>query len=716
MPELHKNQIQWQAPEPQKVSFDKPDLTPLANALGNLANTADAVSKTSAAYNDNQLAKNLEAANARAIKAFEEQDSLDANYDEIANNAIKDWRNQFESMDDATKTRFLRRNPNAAENFEILVQSKAFEKRNEQIYNRSKLDIAQWSSEVVNAGIGIKDPKKRAELQNQIKRDKVIAIQNLGLPIKMTDELLFKFQSELDDYSIAYAIANRHFGEARRLLKEDLPTKGASARAMYWQQLQGAIQADAREKAMEAAALAEAKANGTDTDSKLILELHQSLLAQGAYDAANELRNNYYSGKDIGIPDEKGIIRKVIHSSDVSPVGRDKLYASMLTASNRAPQLEEYRAQYQADFNRLASGLRQSDGSLDLEEGEYVTPGQYALALQLRKKDVGWKMLDKADQTFVDNVLRSFGTEEGLHMIDLNPNTKVRATSILTRMNYQKANPVVDYQGLLNFYNNPANVISAALNGDTTLTGREADVISHYADPYKKEKYKGEYEIERGTRPDALISMFVSVATENNPYGMKDVGLEQVPRKWLESNVTQYVEQIKQDGRYKEPATYDNLMQDFKNVYLMTTGHQYVAPKDTIDPLQKYATLAYYGSVGTTSNDGSSLKYADQLPRSDAWVAANTYTNLGFSEKEFEEKLYKTDKKHVIELDKQRAKSLEKDQVTTYEPGELPKRYEYHKEEDKVDEKNKKKRDSSVTFRSALLGVPVTVKKGDNNE
>ena len=88
-------------------------------------------------------------------------------------------------------------------------------------------------------------------------------------------------------------------------------------------------------------------------------------------EAADKLRLNYYYGKDIEVPDENGRIVGIIHSADTDPVIRDKLFQNMLTSSKRAPFNNEYRAQYLADFNRLASGLMKSDGSLDLEENEF---------------------------------------------------------------------------------------------------------------------------------------------------------------------------------------------------------------------------------------------------------------------------------------------------------------------------------------------------------
>ena len=707
MPELHKNQIQWQAPEPTKASFDKPDYSPMADALGYISQLSDDLAKREQAYLDNQLAKSLEEANVRAGDNFEKADSLNANYEEVANKAIKDWHDQFNSFDAATKERFLDKNPYAAEEFELSVRAKANKKRTEQIYNRSKLDIAQWSTEIVNAGMGIADDKEREKIHAAMIKDKEIAIQNLGLPIGMTDDLLFRLHSEDDEYSIAYAIANAHFDEAERLLKEGLPTKGASARASYWIQLQNAITQDAREKAEAQAAVESAKADGKDTDSLLIQQLHQDMLAHNDLEAADKLRSDYYAGKDIMIPNEDGSIRMIVHSSDINPVGRDKLYNSMLQAANRAPNKEEYRAQYRADFNRLASGLMKTDGSLDLDEDAYVSPEQYALAFSLRRGNTGWQMLERDEQVFVDNVLRAFGTDTGLDMIDLNPRTQMRGTAALGA-NYQKANPVVNYQALLNFYSTPGNTIVAALSDDNQLTGREADTVRHFADPYKEAKFKGKYKIEKGTRPDALINLFALISTENNPYGMRDVGLGNMPRKWFESNMVMYINQIEKDGRYNQEATYTDLVSDFKNIYEMMTGLKYVAPKDGPDPLQKYATLAYYGSVGDESPDNPErIKYRNKLPRDDTWFARNTQPDLGYwTETEFNESLYKTGEGHQLDMDRQRAKQLEGDEVSTYKPRE-PYIKKPEAKKDKGTEQRKKP--SGLVFRTALLGIPQTI-------
>ena len=664
MPELHKNQIQWAAPEPQTVSLDKPDYTPLANALNRLADTSDRISKSEQQYLNNKLIKDLEDVNTRTKEAFENEDSLNGNYTQVAENAIKEWQDTFNSMDDATKNRFLRDNPHAAEEFEISVKLQANEKRTKQIYNRSKLDIAQMSSSIVNAPI---------EMQDELLKQKRREIQDLNLPIAMTDDLLFSLQSEVDDYQIANFIANGYYDAAKDALKNGLPTKGAAERANLWQQLQNKIKADSYEKAQQEKILEEAKEQGKDADSKAILRLHQNLLMLNNMEAADKIRLDYYYGRDIEIPDENGRIINVIHSSDTDPVLRDKLFNTMLTSAKRSPFSDEYRAQYLADFNRLASGLMKSDGSLDLESDEYVSPEQYDLALKLRKKTPGWDALEKDQQVFIDNVLRAYGTEAGLYMIDLNPKTEFKATSF-TGLDYQKANPVLNYQALLNLYNTPAGAITSALSGNTQLTGRESDTVSYYADEYEKEKFKGNYKISKGTRPDALATLFTLIATKNNPYGMQDVGLGQVPRENFEGNMVRYMTQIKQNGLYDTDARYEDLVQDFKNVYKMTTGIEYMPPKDT-NPLQKYAILAIQARTGSGINKTVAQTYRGALPKDAEWerkvinkgVVRPTGTIIT---NEYNETLRKSNKAAVLERDRQRAKLLEKEEVSTFKPVE----------------------------------------------
>ena len=656
MPEFHKNQVRWEAPEAQKVTLAKPDYTPLANAFMNLSDAADKISKTTAAYLDNQLDKTLNELSANTDDIIKNADSLDANYDFIADEAMAKWDQTLNSFDEATRNRYLRDNPEARDIFELGVRAKTLKKSQDQIYNRSKLDIAQWSSEIVNAP---------ADLQGHILEEKRTQIQNLGLPIEQTDNLLFSLQSEVDDYSIANAIATRDFAKADKLLKDGLPTKGASARAQYRLQLKAEMERASREKAEEERLLSEAKKDGKDADSVAILRAHHELIAQGKFTEAQQLRNDYYYGSDIPVIDPKtGAIIEVVHTAGTPSELREKMYSTMENAAKQAPDYNEYQAQYIADYNRLASGLMKTDGSLDLDDDENVTPSQYALAYKLRNQS-GWDTLEKNQRVFVDNVLRTFGSDDGLYMIDLNPTTQLKAISG-RGLDYQKANPVVNYQALSQMYDSPAAIIAAAVTGEHQLTGREVDTLSYFVDPYQK-KFTGPYKIKRGTRADAVTAMFAQVATKNNPTGMAELGLGFVPRENLESQMVIYLDQMKQGGEYDSPMDYQTLIQDWKNIYKMTVGVDYVQPKDN-NALQKYATLTIQGRTKEKIAPANREAFIDMLPRDSNWLR-KIYKQGGvdLAVKEYGESLYQTGRRYNIEMDKQRAKQLDKDVVTTYE-------------------------------------------------
>jgi hypothetical protein len=691
--ELHSNQIRWEAPEPHKFNFDKPDYAPLANALGYLSGVAEDVQHSMEAYQDNQLVKNLEKANKDMEEAINNENSLNANYDRVADNAIANWQNIFNSADEATRVRFLRSNPHAQEMFEMSVRAKVLKKRQEQIYSNSKLDIAQMSTSVVTA------PK---EMQDAVLREKRAEIQNLNLPIEMTNDLLFRLQSEVDDYQIADAIANGYYERADWLLKNALPTKGAADRASLYQQLQAKIKSDSYDKAVEQKLLEEAKEQGKDADSAAILRLHQQMLVDGNREFADRLRLNYYYGKDIPIYDKDGRIERVVHSSETAPELRDKMFAKMETSAKRTPYNEEMQAQYLADFNRLKSGLMKPDGSLDLDEDEYVSPEQYALARNLRNQNYAWRALEKDERTFVDNVLRSYGTEDGLYMIDLNPNTKLKATNLMG-LDYQKANPVANYQALLQLYSTPAGAISAAVSGEYQVTGREMDTVGFFAEKYIDEKFHDEYKMERGTRPHALATLFTLFATNNNPNGMKDVGLGMVPRENFEDSMVRYLPQIKQNGLYDTNTEYQTLVEDFKNVYKMTTGLDYMPPKDG-DPLQKYVLLTQQYETKVKKIPNNRLIYADKLPTDSDWlqkVAGQEQPLRSSFVNEYEESLYKTGREAALNRDRQRAVRLEKEQVSTFEaPAVVVK-----KEETKKKAQDEALRKSQTRFRAALMGA-----------
>lgn len=635
MPEFHKNQIAWDSPASQGVKLAKPEYEQLAGAFNTLGRMADNVANSEMGYLDNQMTAQLNAVTAEVKEMIKNADSLDADYSFLEEQAMAKWNSVFGSFDEATQRRFLNNNPTAKEQFELGVRAQTLKKEQDQIYNRSKLDIAQWSTDVVTAP---------PEQQDAVLRDRIAAIQNLGLPITKTDELVFALRSEIDDYSIANAISNNDFERAKDLIENGLPTKGASARAQYYKQLQGAIKQASYEKAQEEKLLAEAKEQGSDLETASVLEAHQKLLEIGDLEGAKNLRESYYVGADIPLFDEDGNINNIMHASQTSGTLRDKIYAKMVTSAGRTPWKEEYGTQYMADFNRLSSGFMEKDGSLKLEDGATVSPEQYLLAKKLRKQEVGWESLQGSERVFVDNVLRSYGSEDGLYMIDLNPNAKMGYSRL--GIDYTEKNPVINYNALRQEYSSPANIIAAAVkNPDNTSV---ADVMRYFTDEYKEKKFTGEYKIEHGTRPDALVNLFVDIATKNNPNGMSDAGLEGITRATLEDKLVEQIVSLKQNGLYEKETTYPSLVEDFNALYERTTGHKYVAPKDG-DRMQTYITLAY--QQATTNPSHKKSKAYDQ-----------SLVSEGLSKRKYEE-----------EMSRQRAAALAElpGRVSFYTPPEV---------------------------------------------
>ena len=94
MPELHKNQIQWAAPEPQKVSLDRPDYTPLAESMNYLSRVSDTISHRQAAIDDENLKNDLKLAEERANQLIEDSASATADYDELSEMALTEIQNE----------------------------------------------------------------------------------------------------------------------------------------------------------------------------------------------------------------------------------------------------------------------------------------------------------------------------------------------------------------------------------------------------------------------------------------------------------------------------------------------------------------------------------------------------------------------------------------------------------------------------------------------
>lgn len=197
MPELHKNQIQWEAPEPRKVSLDAPDYSPLADSLGYLSRVADDISQREAKIKDDNLKADLDLAEARANQMIEDAASATADYNELSEKALSEVQAAFYKYDENTRVRFNTANKDYMDSLQLAISDKIQKKRASQLENDVELNLPRWTTEALNRGksglqwmldekiagtlTGLSSPEKIAELQFKARHYYDDAVVNNGL-------------------------------------------------------------------------------------------------------------------------------------------------------------------------------------------------------------------------------------------------------------------------------------------------------------------------------------------------------------------------------------------------------------------------------------------------------------------------------------------------------------------------------------------------------
>ena len=152
MPQLHANQIQWAAPEPRKVNLEKPDYSPLADALGYLSRVADDISQRKAKMDDDKLKADLNFAEQKANQMIEDSASATADYAELSEKALSEIQAAFNNYDEPTRVRFMRENKDYMDSLQLAISDKIQKKRASQLENDVDINIPMWTTEALNRG------------------------------------------------------------------------------------------------------------------------------------------------------------------------------------------------------------------------------------------------------------------------------------------------------------------------------------------------------------------------------------------------------------------------------------------------------------------------------------------------------------------------------------------------------------------------------------
>lgn len=208
MPELHKNQIEWSAPEPRTVSLDKPDYSPLADALNRFSRAADEFSKYKAHIDDVNAMEQMNQASAEGLARLEKWNPDDNNYEPARKEFADALQNKFNTFDEATKIRFMRDNPEYFEEQNLKAKEVTFEK--EQRFAIQTIDdmIPLLTSNVMTGKKSYVDQKKEMESM-------VANVDNVT-----AQALLYKFDKDIQLANIENHIQNGEYSRVRDLLND----------------------------------------------------------------------------------------------------------------------------------------------------------------------------------------------------------------------------------------------------------------------------------------------------------------------------------------------------------------------------------------------------------------------------------------------------------------------------------------------------------------
>ena len=195
--ELHSNQIRWEAPEPHKFNFDKPDYTPLANSLNYLSGVSQDIADRLNAMEDDKLEADVKLAEDEANKAIEDADSATADYDQLSEMALSKVQGAFYKYNEAARVRFTRKHNTYFDELQLAISDKLLKKKAQQLENDVEINIPQWTTVALNQGKaglewmlnekiaktleGVSSPEKIASLQFKAKHMYDTASVNNGL-------------------------------------------------------------------------------------------------------------------------------------------------------------------------------------------------------------------------------------------------------------------------------------------------------------------------------------------------------------------------------------------------------------------------------------------------------------------------------------------------------------------------------------------------------
>lgn len=343
MPELHANQIRWEAPEPQKVAFDKPDYMPLADAFNRLSNVADEIGERQRNILDDELKADISLAEKEANQLIDDAASATADYDDLSEKALSKVQEAFYRYDDATRTRFTRENKTYFDELQLAVSDKILKKKTSQLENDVEVNIPQWTTEALNRG--------KAGLQWMLNEKIAKTLEGLSSP-ETISKLQFQAKHLYDTASVnnglngSEAAVKQTMADLRNPKKYD--TLNAYERSVSYASAKNKLES-----------LEKAKKEGDDPNLKLLTEMYATYSMQ-----QDEPSQDALYKKIVGLDPSPIVIGTEI-DKDGNPVPK-LLYMDSYPASTRLAFATKLTNAY--DKYNVAKDVRQNLYENDLRK------------------------------------------------------------------------------------------------------------------------------------------------------------------------------------------------------------------------------------------------------------------------------------------------------------------------------------------------------------
>lgn len=567
MPELHKNQIAWEAPELPKANFDSVNYQPLADAANYLSNVGRDISSKLDAMQDDQLKADLKLAEDRANAIIDEAASADADYEKLSEMMLSEVQGAFYKYDEATRIRFNRENKTYFDELQLAVSEKILKKKGQQLATDVELNIPLWASEAVAEGTWAARKRGLDKIQETLK--------GYASPEQIA-KLSYKYNNAIDKANLNNLITkgtDDALDQAKGLINN--PKYVASLDPYELSVFNARIKNQEIENAKE-------KSKGLDPLSQSLVQAYAIYQGHGETVGALSLLKKVKSGKDIEItsisPDGAPMC-EYIHAADIPESTRLAIITEMKKYDALNVNFERDKNDYNANVNEALTLYQASVSNKTAAVDEAL---QNIVDLQ---DSVMYDYLDSDTQTQMSEIVNEQMKARVEASLGVNQEIGIGLTAAKNI-----GNPVTNISRLLSsgsyqvgtlFVNTDKNGNISVLYDDSNWFNRAPRLTDKYS-PYKNnltlamlgaaEIYKKDFASNMNKNSVAEFGLFNKIllpgmrdsgALTNTRFNLTNLSYEEAFSKWSA--------EIQRNGLYNERTT-DNNAKSIDRFYQILVG------------------------------------------------------------------------------------------------------------------------------------------------